>query len=380
MMLYFPRPQPDEIIGSLIFRACRETGLSLKRLMTVLCGANRSCGSFASSSSLINPIGRAAGLDPEELLWKHTTFPYVVAFMPSTEVARLRARALLPTPQPGGAIPCTHSITKGLDYRRYCPLCAAEDLTICGTSYWHRSHQLPGTWICTKHHAGLWESAIAVRGTVPICVYDMPNETKGHTRPILLPIEILIDIALRSDTLLNCQPVGNFNWLHHYRELAIAQGYYITAKHQLAARELARDLWQFFGPAALKEAGCLFAPEARSAWPTLMVREGTDVPFIPVKHVLLETFLSRCDKCITFHYRPPGRTPRDPTKLDQTFERRVRAVLAETNPGTRLTVAELLSRARCWQIIRHDRKAYPLTTTAISEFRHTNRAAYRNKR
>lgn len=378
-MLYFPRPQPDEIIGSLIFRACRETGLSLKRLMKALCGASRSCNSFASSSSLLDPVGRAVGLDPEELLWRHTTFPYVVAFMPPTEVARLRARALSPTPQPGGAAPCTHSITKGLDYRRYCQLCAAEDLTIRGTSYWHRSHQLPGTWICTTHRVSLWESSIAVRRAIPVCVYDMPDETKGHIQPILLPIEILIDIALRSDALLNCRPAGNFDWLHHYRELAIGKGYYITAQHQVAARQFARDLWQFFGPDLLKEAGCTFTPEARN-WPMLMVRDRTNVPFIPVKHVLLETFLSHCDKCTALHYRPPGRTPCDPSELDQAFERRIRAVLARTNPTVRLTVSELLSRARCWARFRHDRKAYPLTVGIVSEFRHSNRAMYRNKR
>ncbi len=36
-----------------------------------------------------------------------------------------------------------------------CPTCLAEDTATHGVAYWHRAHQLPGTWVCPKHVAFL---------------------------------------------------------------------------------------------------------------------------------------------------------------------------------------------------------------------------------
>lgn len=36
-----------------------------------------------------------------------------------------------------------------------CPLCIESDLTSLGWTYWHRSHQWPGVWLCPEHHVPL---------------------------------------------------------------------------------------------------------------------------------------------------------------------------------------------------------------------------------
>ncbi len=38
---------------------------------------------------------------------------------------------------------------------RLCPLCIAEDLADFGEPYWHRSHQLPNVFFCTRHECAL---------------------------------------------------------------------------------------------------------------------------------------------------------------------------------------------------------------------------------
>ncbi|WP_075257358.1 TniQ family protein [Herbaspirillum camelliae] len=40
---------------------------------------------------------------------------------------------------------------------KFCPHCASGDINQYGYSYWHRTHQLPGIWICAAHNSLLIE-------------------------------------------------------------------------------------------------------------------------------------------------------------------------------------------------------------------------------
>jgi len=45
-----------------------------------------------------------------------------------------------------------------------CPSCMAEDKQAYGVSYWHLTHQYPGTWICLRHCAPLLAASIKSNG------------------------------------------------------------------------------------------------------------------------------------------------------------------------------------------------------------------------
>jgi DNA-binding CsgD family transcriptional regulator len=45
-----------------------------------------------------------------------------------------------------------------------CLECMAEDRQHFGIAYWHRQHQLPGAWLCLKHHQRLSESLLKATG------------------------------------------------------------------------------------------------------------------------------------------------------------------------------------------------------------------------
>ena len=88
-MLYFPRPLPDELLGSVVGRACRETGLTHKELVFAICGLRRTY----SSIFLPSYLRRLAGLiqcDVEELIYAHSVFPYIVSFMSEVSAAKVR--------------------------------------------------------------------------------------------------------------------------------------------------------------------------------------------------------------------------------------------------------------------------------------------------
>jgi hypothetical protein len=50
-----------------------------------------------------------------------------------------------------------------LKFLQYCPLCAAEDISTYGETYWHRKHQLPGYYYCVKHFIRLVNSGIPIK-------------------------------------------------------------------------------------------------------------------------------------------------------------------------------------------------------------------------
>lgn len=46
---------------------------------------------------------------------------------------------------------------------KWCPECLCEEYENFGTTYWHRNHQLPGVYVCTKHLCSLLEVSIPFR-------------------------------------------------------------------------------------------------------------------------------------------------------------------------------------------------------------------------
>jgi len=46
---------------------------------------------------------------------------------------------------------------------KYCPLCATEDISSYGETYWHRQHQLSEMLYCAKHRVRLIDSDILVK-------------------------------------------------------------------------------------------------------------------------------------------------------------------------------------------------------------------------
>ncbi|MDY0748726.1 TnsD family Tn7-like transposition protein [Paucibacter sp. R3-3] len=57
-----------------------------------------------------------------------------------------------------------------------CLRCMEEDLVEFHAPYWHRQHQLPGTWVCTKHRVHLRESTLKSTG-VRRFHWTLPDES-----------------------------------------------------------------------------------------------------------------------------------------------------------------------------------------------------------
>ena len=308
-------------------------------------------------------------MDARRLLWQHTAFPYITAFMASEVVARFEAKVLGDGARGGSLSSLVQSVTHGLPMLQYCPDCAFEDITEWGESYWHREHSLPATHVCSRHGNLLHRSRICASAASRAYAVGLPERQAGRPEAVALDREVLSTLAGLSQELLTRAQGHLSDWPEYYRQLSRSKGF-VMVDGQVASGQMAADLRAFFGSAYVDALGCRVRDPGRS-WPALMVREHTGVPFAPVKHVLLRTFLEHCDDSPkALSYRPPGRAPKDPSSLDERLAKRVRkAVVKVRLRNARTTVTQLMVATGHWGAYRHDRNRFPKTQAELLAFR-----------
>lgn len=358
--VFYARPYPDEICGSILIRACRHLGLGLKRLLLCAIGRQTRYSSFLLPTWLPQ-LARLTGVPTKVLLWEHTVFPYVVAFMSPEQVRRHESKALNPDAR-NSLASLSKSVTHGVRYRRLCPDCVDFDLLRYGETYWHRSHLLPGTHVCLIHGTALMETRIPIRSSDS----SLPQDTAGY-RYRSSRTHLLGHIAEQNGQALERRRHRN-NWPARYREAAMKRGYRLPSGNA-ASLQLAKDIRQFVGAGLLKEMGCPIALRA-IPWPSYLMQSSNSVELAPPKHVLMAAFLANPRPTVVLKYRTVGAKPPNCAQLDQRCAQAVTKLFENLRTtGKRITVQELLTRCGCWSHFRHHRAEYPLTNALLLEFR-----------
>lgn len=367
-MPLLPKPYPDEVIGSVLERACLQTGMSIKGLAKSLFGNSRSSFSFLMATDLLK-LAPLMGIDSEELLLKHTMYPYTTAHMTAKEQSRLKSKILLRRDDE-----CVGSITKsvshGVPFRRVCTFCIEENFASFGEAYWQRGHLLPGVFLCHRHDAALRQSATPLRENVQLKSVITPSDKNTAEIDISVSVEISNALLRCSMAALSSQVQTRDDWASFYRSLAIEKGYGI-AGGDIAVSRMSKDLTALFGTLHLEDAGCYYPARQRNPWPALLVRECIPLNFAAPKHLFIQTFFEVAQQSNgQFGYRKPGKIPTDFTKADAKAALAMTGVLNEIEEaGERTTVKELLQTIGIWQSFRHNRNHYPLTNELLQEFR-----------
>jgi len=115
---------------------------------------------------------------------------------------------------------------------RYCPLCVAEDIAVYGETYWHRKHQLPGYYYCTKHQIRLSDSHITTKqttagfypasGEVRASVADSDADVFDKYKDKCLKIGRESDWLLENGLSVDWQENGRVKYLRLFREIGVA--------------------------------------------------------------------------------------------------------------------------------------------------------------
>lgn len=372
-MPLLPKPYPDEVIGSVIARACLHTGLPLKRLLAQIYGVKRSYTSFLMASS-VRRLASLSGTDSEELLQHHTVLPYVTAFIPKAMRRQVWNKALRVRDSGESLGSVTKNASHGVPVRRFCRQCLRQDIQAYGESYWRRSHLLPGVTFCAQHECRLVATNIAVRGRTHTSNVTLPHQAPAGPAAATAPPHVGLMVANLSCGLLGTDCAFQAD-LTAYRREAMRIGYQLSTDNLYAAA-LGGDLRVLFGVRYLADAGCAWRNGQRQPWPELMVREAPGATFATVKHVLLTVFLQVAvpnEFALTAMYRVPGRKPRDYAQLDaRTAALFRRVVCATARRNERRTVQSILAEVGTWQAFRHQRALFPQTRELVGDFRRSD--------
>jgi len=162
---FFPSPYPDEHLYGIVGRYHQRAGnTSSKKTSLELFDAGGMCVSVSNIynlDSLCNKLSQDSLLTADYLIKKHTLLPLYSTFMSAEDVAdRIKGICKIVKPIPRTTWDFLRQKTGNNRFLMHCPECIAEDKTIYGESYWHRSHQIHGLDVCNKHGEWLLQSNV----------------------------------------------------------------------------------------------------------------------------------------------------------------------------------------------------------------------------
>lgn len=359
-------PFDDELVGSFLSRAHRETGMSMPRLLTSLTGHELTTHSFVIAKHA--GIARACSMTHERFVANHTTAAYSTSFMAPEQRSRLLRSILDENPDPGAAAALAHNVTRNKPRLRYCPVCRHEDLQTFGQSFWRRSHQLPAVTVCLRHGRPLHGTTIPLQIRLPA---PPPHECVGTELQCCLPIEIQLSIAQWSEMALNGQLQADAPWTDFFRQRASATGYELQQGTNFCDR-LAADLEQFYTRAFLEDYRCPVHDQNGPKWPARLLRaSGRGIE--PLKHVLLCVFLdSKPVPSPAPGIRPfKARGPKSDKSAVDAFavERATAAAAHFLRRGQKANLTLLLRHAEIEPLWRHSYPRLPLLRAWVAAYK-----------
>ena len=163
MVTYFPTIYPDELIYSVLARFYLHGGyMAYIYAVQDLFMDSKARPEIEFLNRLRPEVVKMVcnKMPMEELVEKHTMFPYYARFMPC-ERRNSAFRALC---EMAGNYNNLLSVPKQKNgeerYLRYCPLCVKSDRDRFGETYWHREHQMMWVSVCPVHGSRLLDSSV----------------------------------------------------------------------------------------------------------------------------------------------------------------------------------------------------------------------------
>lgn len=166
MIAVFPTIYQDELLYSVFARYYEKSGyMTCRSVVEDLYRRN----TITFDAEYINPLSnevcklliKQGSMD--EVIMKHTMFPYYTRFYPKEKRDRIYQMLVSETKK------CSDLLKHAYDterFMRFCPVCAREDREKYGETYWHRTHQIPDIKICPIHKCVLFNSSLQMEGSM----------------------------------------------------------------------------------------------------------------------------------------------------------------------------------------------------------------------
>ncbi|WP_308636529.1 TnsD family Tn7-like transposition protein [Paenibacillus silvisoli] len=301
VVAHFPSLYPDELLYSGVARYHQMSGnIAQKQTIKELFGNRLVCSTTDLPSHLKHLSERLGSTYTlEELIMKHTLYPYYCAFLPQEKARRVyelmsegsshgEAHVLLGIPA---------SLIKPPCYLRYCSLCYMEDIARFHEPYWHRSHQLPGVCVCPVHKKALRETTVAYStrekkfefiALAGLSIGDSNSLRLQtvHLNKLVMVAERSTDLLQSEANILNCTLVSR-------RDLQLKG--YITAQGRIRFQKIIEDFTAYYSSEFLSDMNC--EVNGCETWLHKLIR-GYDLMFHPLRHILVDAFMNERNSTI----------------------------------------------------------------------------------
>lgn len=301
MLPFLPPPYPDELLYSICARYHLYVApQSAKQTLHDLFGSSSAsaiydfpCRLTAISSQLSpNTINT-----PERLLRYNTMFPLYEPFLPHSRSKSIANGMIRNAGNSGihNSIGVMASSVPALQSLRFCPTCVIEEEASYGEPYWHRSHQVPGVYVCHCHGDFLKDSKIVVASQVNkhrfISAYYGTRIPIDREAPSGASGEHLHSIASMAFGLLNNTfEILGLKGLHlRYIKLLREQGL-ASVSGSVPQRDLVSQFSVFYDDDFLVKIGSSLNLSIKDNWLNELVRIPRKASH-PLRHLLLIRFL-----------------------------------------------------------------------------------------
>ncbi|WP_179232718.1 TniQ family protein [Paenibacillus rigui] len=295
MVAHFPSLNPDELLYSGIARYHQMSGnTAQKQTINELFGDRLVCATVDLPSHIRHLSERLGSLyTVEELIMKHTLFPYYSAFLPQDKARKVYG--LMSEGESHGEVHALLGIPASLiklpNYLRFCGICYEEDMATYHEPYWHRSHQIPGVCVCPIHKVALIESTVSYMTREKKFQFTPLTDLEKYSASNLcFQINLLNQYAMvaeRSYEMLksvnlvtNCSSISEMN---------LYKKGYLTERGRIRFLKLIQDFNDYYTQEFLEHLQCAVDGQSET-WLHKMIR-GNDLMFHPLRHILVADFM-----------------------------------------------------------------------------------------
>lgn len=288
---------------------------------------------------LLNNFSDFFGLNPLEVITHKTIYPLVRFAHPLTASSILNIMRRNTDDKVISSTAIGHSRFTTFYGLKYCPQCVVEDIDKYGFTYWHVNHQIPGTEACYRHYCLLHVTAMGEGQrdrTLFLPSFEVKHSSSAN--------KYQIKFASFSAELLTALQTKKPNYLEAYRQLLHQQGLISYKGKNLKISEILKLASNYWKGLKFSEQG---VPAVLSNFQFIgpILRDKTNSPAHPIKHILLASFLTNNDVSLLFKRKKiisnVNTRAEDNSKSDQ--------VLTLLKKGKSLNeVEKLTGRSRCY--------------------------------
>ncbi|WP_457945399.1 TnsD family Tn7-like transposition protein [Caproiciproducens sp. LBM24188] len=298
MVNFFPIPYPDELLYSTLARYCIRSGNIREIHNFEDLFETRNCIAVmelpTQLDALIKNMPVSTKYTAEYFIYNHTLFPFLAAFIPQE-----RADKIIQTMRNGegavsymriGLISNSINLNK---YFRFCPECFKEDIERFGEPYWHRSHQITGVFVCSKHKIPLYNSTELIRAGNRQRYIGVSHENCIVKKEISYSndlMEKMLWMAEDAEILLNNQfGFMEPEWFQSQFRVKLVEKGYARMNNYIHQKKLKQDFVDFYGHEYLQ---LVQSPVSKNSggWLSDMIRKNNRTTYT-VRYLLLARFL-----------------------------------------------------------------------------------------